>query len=102
MQPSYTEEQKREFKDRFKQRRSRQLILAVPVIALIFLRPWLRENPESALAGMDPGWVGGLVVVFVVGALVFSFKNWRCPACNGYLGKTVSPRFCQKCGVELS
>ena len=33
--------------------------------------------------------------------LIFSLKNWRCPACNGYLGKAISPRFCSKCGAAL-
>ena len=31
----------------------------------------------------------------------FSFRNWRCPACNGYLGRSMSMNFCPKCGVEL-
>jgi len=32
---------------------------------------------------------------------VFSLYNWRCPACNKYLGKQRSPKYCSKCGVAL-
>mgnify|MGYP001402959415 CR=1 FL=1 len=43
------------------------------------------------------------VLIFaVLGAiLVFSFRNWRCPACEGHLGKGMGARFCSKCGVQL-
>jgi rubrerythrin len=45
--------------------------------------------------------IGPVIVALVVGALVFSLKNWRCPACDKYLGKGISPSFCPKCGVAL-
>jgi hypothetical protein len=102
MQAGYTEEQKRTFKEQFKLRRKRQLFLAVPFIAAIFLRLWLRENPGVAVAGADPNIFAGVFLAFVIGALAFSFRNWRCPACNSYLGKAISPKFCHRCGVELS
>ena len=47
------------------------------------------------------GEPGRVDVVLVAGALIFSFRNWRCPACNRYLGKQYSPKFCSKCGVVL-
>ena len=40
-------------------------------------------------------------VVIIIGVVIFSFKNWRCPNCNKYLGKSLSPKFCQHCGEEL-
>jgi len=39
--------------------------------------------------------------VLVAAAVIFSFANWRCPACNGYLGRGINPKFCSKCGTEL-
>ena len=36
----------------------------------------------------------------VAGLLIFSWQNWRCPACDRYLGKYPG-RFCPKCGVPL-
>jgi hypothetical protein len=43
-----------------------------------------------------------IAIVLVAGLVFFSFQNWRCPACNGYLGKGWGPRFCPKCGVALA
>jgi len=60
-----------------------------------------RGGERMTLLGVSAVIWGPVLAVFVVGALVFSFKNWRCPACNGYLGKAFNPRYCSKCGVEL-
>jgi hypothetical protein len=45
--------------------------------------------------------IAPLSFVLVAGALIFSLRNWRCPACNRYLGRTFNPRYCQGCGFEL-
>ena len=42
-------------------------------------------------------------VVFLVGLFALAFwglTNWRCPACERWLGKT-HPKFCPFCGVRL-
>lgn len=68
----YTEEQETAFKQQFAERRRRQIVVAGPAF-----------------------------VVLVISALAFSLWNWRCPACNRYLGKGARPRFCAKCGAPL-
>ena len=40
--------------------------------------------------------------VVILGVVLFSLKNWRCPACNAYLGKGMAPSFCSKCGIPLN
>ncbi len=101
MQTPYTEHQKQEFKDRFRARRTRQLVLTVPVIALVVGASFLRRGHASSIAGIPASVFVPMFFVAVVGMLVFSFFNWRCPACNAYLGRGLAPRFCAKCGVEL-
>jgi hypothetical protein len=40
--------------------------------------------------------------VCIAGALLFSLKNWRCPACHRYMGKRAfGIRFCPGCGARL-
>jgi len=81
---------------RFKQRRKRQIIATIPfIIGLILL------IVGSERGGFSPAIVGPVFLTYVIGMLIFSFKNWRCPGCNRYLGKGMSPRFCQKCGIQL-
>lgn len=102
MQTPHTEEQNREFKIQFRKRRVRQIILTVPLIVGFFGIEWLRNRNNPISTGNLPLRV--IVTAFLVlagGALAFSFKNWRCPACNSYLGRSISPRYCPKCGAEL-
>ncbi|MDK2964947.1 MULTISPECIES: DUF2614 family zinc ribbon-containing protein [Lacrimispora] len=40
-------------------------------------------------------------VVVIIGVVIFSKINWRCPKCNHYLGKGSNPKICSNCGEEL-
>lgn|SRR5262245_41763106 len=97
----YTSDQQTEFKRLFSQRRRRQLLLAVPLFALVITMAVRSDSATPDILGIPPAVYGPIFLVLVLGALIFSFLNWRCPACKGYLGKAISPRFCSKCGVVL-
>jgi hypothetical protein len=97
----HTPEQESEFKRLFSMRRKRQLLLAVPLIAAIITMLVKSESASPAIFGISQEVYAPAFLVFVVAALIFSFLNWRCPACKGYLGKAISPRFCAKCGAVL-
>jgi hypothetical protein len=34
-------------------------------------------------------------------AIIVSLFNWRCPACRRYLGRSLWPAYCSRCGVRL-
>ncbi|MBZ0166941.1 MAG: hypothetical protein K8I00_09045 [Candidatus Omnitrophica bacterium] len=92
-----TEPQKEQIKIQFRQRRTRQMWVSLPFIivllaAIIF---------EDQLAQVFSPVVGIALIVVVAAIMGFSFRNWRCPHCDKYLGKGISPRFCAKCGVPL-
>ena len=87
--------------EEFKKRRNRQLMVSVPFVLLLLASFWLGENRGTAPLGVSPDMFAAIFVASVIGILIFSFRNWRCPACNGYLGKGISPRFCPKCGAQL-
>ena len=101
----YTEQQKAEFKEQFNIIKKRQYICAAPVIAALI----------PALLGEGQNWQGSIVglpyslfaLAFpftVLAVLAFSFWNWRCPACNRYLGSGGSlqgPTSCPNCGIAL-
>ena len=98
---NYTEQQKAEFKEVFAARRRRQIILAVPLVAVMIVLVMSSEGQSATIPGVPENVLLPTALFFVAGALAFSFKNWRCPACNGYLGKAMSPKFCVKCGAPL-
>ena len=84
----------------FAQRRRRRFV--IPGIAIILWGLLL-----LSARGREPFWVKPtpLFVIFAVlaiGMLSFHIWNWRCPACNRLLGRSIrSPRFCPNCGVPL-
>ena len=99
---TYTEDQKAEFRAEFAMRRRRQLFVSIPlVIFMVGVMVALDEKAKAPVFGISPSVVIGIFAVVMVGGLVFSLLNWRCPACQRYLGKQINPSFCHRCGVPL-
>ena len=95
----YTQEQQEEFKRQFSTRRRRQIFLAVPIVVLaVCVRIFSEQIQKTGIP--DAVWIT-VFLVLVLGAILFSFRNWRCPACDRYLGRSIGPSFCPKCGVAL-
>jgi hypothetical protein len=85
--------------DEFARRRARQLRLGLVVFPVAMMAVWLKHSAQvdrylSALSVV-------LLTIVAAAALVFSITNWRCPACNVYLGKRANPGACPKCGARL-
>ena len=99
----YTEQQKQEFREEFARRRKRQIYIAIPIIGLFVLKIFFKTGGRGGaiyqfLSSDVPLWI---LIGFIAFALVYSLKNWRCPACNSYLGRDIGPSFCPKCGVRF-
>ncbi len=98
--PTYTSQQQQEIKEQFVARRKRQWVVAALFIPVFVLLVMSGEG-KRAVFGIEVEALMPLVGIVVIGAVVFSLRNWRCPACNRYLGKNANPSFCLKCGVAL-
>lgn len=82
---------------RYALRRQRQVI--VTAIAFVL---WLPFGAHCRGGHALESRAGGLMaLVALVAYAVFSFRNWRCPACDGSFGRALDPRFCPECGVAL-
>ena len=90
-----------EISEAFKRKRTRQ-ILAVGPFVLAFIALLSVEHNSTGIFGLPRDIVLGIAFALIISVLIFSLFNWRCPACNKYLGKGISPKFCSKCGVQLS
>jgi len=77
-------------------------LVSVPLIATIILLVVSGESPDQMILGMPVTVWGPAFSVLILGGMGFSLYNWRCPACHKYLGKSISPKFCAKCGTALS
>ncbi len=98
----YAQRQKASIKTEFAQRRRNQLLVSIPLVGVVFLLIFFGETPNQMILGMPVTMWGPAFVALIVGGVAFSLYNWRCPACHKYLGKSISPKFCVKCGAELS
>ena len=97
----FTEGQKAEFRNRFSIRRRRQLALSVPSILLIVGVLLAGGNRTFSVYGISSAVLAPILLCAILGMVGFSLVNWRCPACNRYLGKQMNPRYCSKCGIPL-
>lgn len=97
----FTERQKSEFKEAFAQRRRKQIWVAALIIPMVLLVVFSEDRGAGTVLGYSSEVFGPIFLAAVAIAVVFSFRNWRCPACNKYLGRAMNPKFCQNCGVEL-
>ena len=89
-------------KQEFATRRKRQILLSIAAVASFMLGAVvLGDKGQATLGETMSAVVGPIIVLFAVVALGLSFWNWRCPRCNKYLGKSMSPKFCAKCGAAL-
>jgi len=97
----HTDEELAEIQRQFAARRRRQIILMVPVVLLIVFGFALRAGVDFDRFGIHRAWAGPVFLILILAAVTYSFVNWRCPACNVYLGRALSLRFCPRCGTEL-
>ena len=96
-----TEEQRAEFKRLFLVRRGRRRLVVATFLALVLVVFILRLRGVDEVLGVPSGRWGLYVLGYGVLTVLFSFVNWRCPACNRALGRYGNPRFCFRCGAPL-
>ncbi|HET9235193.1 MAG TPA: hypothetical protein VFP10_13745 [Candidatus Eisenbacteria bacterium] len=92
MQP--TEREKEKIQEEYAARRKRQMLAVISAVAAILLLVLIQNRITEMMFTI-------LFIVVALGMAVFSFRNWRCPACEGHLGRGTGRRFCSKCGVQL-
>jgi hypothetical protein len=98
----WTEREKQGFREVFAVRRKRQLLVGLPILAIFVgvLFGWIDAATARAV-GIPGGALEMGVAALILAAAGFSFYNWRCPSCNGYLGRELAPRFCARCGAPF-
>jgi len=85
----------------FTARRTRQWIASGLAVLVIFAIMWLEQHPGLIDVRTLHTMAGPSMVIVLGGLVAFSFFNWRCPACQTYLGKGWNPKFCARCGEAL-
>ena len=97
----YTDAQTTAIRRAFSKRRRKQLVLIALLAPLIVAAVAYQRGVAATIFGISPHVAAPIFLALVVGALLFSLRNWRCPACSRYLGSGINPKHCPHCGVAL-
>ena len=97
----YSAQKLRDIQTSYSQKFRNRLLMIVPFVILLLLFAFLARGTDGDVLGIGRGVFPYAIVVLGVLAASFSLYNWRCPACKRFLGRTLHPRFCPRCGVQL-
>ncbi len=97
----YSESQLAEIKEEFGRRRRRQWILTAVLVLVALGSVLAQDRHDGSIGGLAVAVWLPIFLALVLAGVVLSLKTWRCPACNGYLGKAMRLNFCPRCGVAL-
>jgi hypothetical protein len=89
-----------QIKEKFRQRRSSQLLAMAVALMLIVLLAIIQKSP-AFFGETDKNTIAGLQVIVIAAFIGFTAVNWRCPACRKYLAGGINSPACGKCGARL-
>ena len=85
----------------FAARRRRQLLVLAPLFLIVVAIAALADPRSQAVLGVPASTWAPAIFSAIAGAVAYTLYNWRCPACNKYLGRQPNPRSCGTCGARL-
>jgi hypothetical protein len=88
-------------KSEFRKKCRVQLLMGIVLAPPVIVGFHAYHDHLEEIAGISIEILGPLLLLAVLVAFGVSFWNWRCPACDGYLGHALFPKTCRRCGVEL-
>jgi hypothetical protein len=96
----YTDQQRAAFKDAYAKRLRKQLLMIVLLLAVMAPLPFIEGS--AIFFGLSGAVLGPIsLVAIVIGWVILNGRNWRCPACDNYLGRAFNPKNCHRCSIEL-
>ncbi|MDQ6885996.1 MAG: transposase [Gemmatimonadota bacterium] len=98
--PSPTEDEQRHAQIRATFRRRRLFHWLVNIALVVAVLAFIVATPESAHSA--GGVVFEIVAALLLAAIVATFAVWRCPSCGSYLGRSLSPGECPRCGISFA
>jgi hypothetical protein len=84
----------------FRVRQSRQFLAIAATLLLLVLLTLIYKHPEI-LGEFSRNTIFTAQLLVIAAFIGISALNWRCPACNKYLGKDINRHICKKCGKRL-
>lgn len=86
----------------FRHRRNRQIAAIAIAVFLLIALLYRHSHPGLIFGEISKTAVTIGEIAIMVGFIIFSAGNWRCPACGRYLGSNINLRRCRKCRTALA
>jgi hypothetical protein len=86
----------------FQRRRRNQLLSITPFLGVLAAMLFSGSTDLSDLLGITNQALVPIIGGAILSFFAYSLYNWRCPACNRYLGQRMNPKQCSGCGIRLS
>lgn len=95
-----TQEEEARIKAEFAKRNYRRILTVIPPLAMIM---GLATPDIRGLLAQVPDWLfWGTALSILSATVIFHNFNWRCPACEGQLPRSIlGPKTCPNCGAGL-
>lgn len=85
----------------FLRRKKFQAYAIVITVVAMFSALWKLKHPGVFTSTLSEDTVSWLIIGIIALFAVFTFFNWKCPACGKYLGSNITQKRCRKCGVSF-
>lgn len=86
--------------EKFSKKKKRKNIVTAFMLFVFILCMLIANDLEQVPPFVRDLMVPVLTILLIV-FIVFMLVNWRCPRCNAYLGREMTPKYCPHCGVQL-
>jgi hypothetical protein len=86
---------------KYKKKKALNFISTLIIFGAAFFAVWFTNNRATIPDETTRTVMVAAICAITLGALAFSFFNWRCPACGKHLGRGVDPQSCKKCGYKF-
>ena len=73
----------------FKKRRNRLLLVLIAFLIVFLTTLWIGNTPIQMPFVL-------IRLIFAACVWIFAYWNWRCPACDRYLGNGLNPKPCPR------
>lgn len=84
-------------RNEYLRRRRRRNLSLIPFFVAAGLA-WIARLSPNGVLGVPFSIVGPVAWIVVLAVILYRILEWRCPACNGFMGLVDSPRYCPQCG----
>ena len=91
---------KKQIAQNFEARLKRQHLAIGIALFLVLLLVALHRRP-SLFGEFSKDMIFGAEVIVIAAFIGFTRINWRCPACNKFLGSGIDRHICRKCRCRL-